>query len=77
MIATGKFAQDIILHALPAVAGNIGGVYINANLGMRFKNNGHSGFSNIRSNEIVFHSSTIRMDGLNIMTKSLPSYCAF
>lgn len=41
MIAAGEFAQDVILHALPAVTGDIGGIHINANFGVGFKFGSH------------------------------------
>jgi hypothetical protein len=42
MIAAGELAQYVVLHALSAVAGDIGGVHVNADLGMGFEIDGHN-----------------------------------
>lgn len=41
MIAAGEFAQDVILHPLPAVTRDIGGIHINAHFGVRFEFDSH------------------------------------
>ena len=37
MITAGEFAQDIVLHPLPTIAGDVGGVDINAYFSVRFE----------------------------------------